>query len=193
MGIVAQIRDLLRLTRSQGIARRYFITNGFDGALTMLGLTMGFYVSGGVAPAIAVSACAGAAIALGMSGVTSAYVSEAAERRRELRDLQGAMVADLGESTHARAARVVPFLIAFVNGFAPLAISVVVILPLWLAAMGVGLPADPLELAIGLAFAMIFLLGVFLGRISGTFWLWTGLRTLLIGLVTALIILVLDI
>lgn len=193
MGMFEQVRFLLRLARWQAIARRYFVTNGFDGALTMLGLITGFYVSGGVAPQIAVSACAGAAIALAMSGVTSAYVSEVAERRRELHDLQEAMIADLGRSAHARATRLVPVLIALVNGLAPLVISAVIIVPLWLAAVHVALPWGFLELALSLAFLMMFLLGAFLGRISGTFWLWAALRTLLIGIVTAGAILVLDI
>jgi len=39
------------------------------------------------------------------------------------------------------------------------------------------------------AFAALFLLGTFLGTISGRLWLWAGLRTLLIALITAGIIL----
>ena len=34
-----------QITRSDLIARRYFVVNGFDGGLTMLGLLVGFYVS----------------------------------------------------------------------------------------------------------------------------------------------------
>jgi hypothetical protein len=39
------IKGLVELTHSQGIMRRYFIVNGFDGALTMLGLILGFLFS----------------------------------------------------------------------------------------------------------------------------------------------------
>ena len=52
----SQLRFLIQLGRAQHIARRYFVTNGFDGALTMLGLTMGFYASGGVATPVVISA-----------------------------------------------------------------------------------------------------------------------------------------
>jgi len=190
--MLAQIRFLLQLTRSQGIARRYLVTNGFDGALTMLGLTIGFYVSDNKDLGVAISACVGAAIALAMSGLTSAYVSESAERRKELRELENAMVTDLDESAHARAARLVPLLIALVNALAPLLISLLIILPLWLGQLGIWLPLAPLQSAIVQAFVMIFLLGVFLGKVSGEFWLWTGLRTLLIALFTAALILLLD-
>lgn len=180
---------LLRISQAQGIARRYVVVNGFDGALTMLGLLTGFYAGGGVSPALAVSACVGAALALTASGVSSAYISEVAERRKALRELESAMVARLHESAHAEAARWVPFLIAVVNGLAPLAISLVIIAPLWLAAAQVAMPVDPLRAAMGVALVTIFLLGAFLGRIAHTFWLWSGLRALLIALATGALIL----
>jgi hypothetical protein len=40
-----QIKILLQVSHSEEIMRRYFVVNGFDGALTMLGLLMGFYVA----------------------------------------------------------------------------------------------------------------------------------------------------
>jgi predicted membrane protein (TIGR00267 family) len=85
--VIEQLIWLLKITGSQVIARRYFIVNGFDGALTMLGLLVGFYVSEDVSLAVVSNACLGVAIALGMSGVSSAYISEAAEKQRELRRL----------------------------------------------------------------------------------------------------------
>ena len=57
-------RFLLHLRRAEGISRRYFITNGFDGALTMLGLMVGFALSDNVALSVAIKACFGAAVAL---------------------------------------------------------------------------------------------------------------------------------
>lgn len=179
---------LLRLTRAQVIARRYFVVNGFDGALTMLGIIMGFYVSGERSLGVVISTCIGAATALAMSGVSSAYISEAAERRQELQTLEDAMVADLGESVHARASKLVPAVIAAVNGLAPLVISLLIILPLWVSRLVPAYPFPPLESSLATAMALIFLLGVFLGGISGTYWLLAGARTLLIATVTCAII-----
>ena len=88
MQLFGQLRFLLKITRSTGIARRYFITNGFDGALTMLGLLMGFRISDSVSLDIALTACLGATIALTMSGLSSAYISETAERKKELNELK---------------------------------------------------------------------------------------------------------
>lgn len=186
-----RIAFLLSITRTQGIARRYVVVNGFDGALTMLGLLMGFRAGGGVAPAIAVSACLGAALALAASGVSSAYISEAAERRKALRELEDAMVEQLRDSAHGEAARIVPFLVALANGLSPLLVSLVIMVPLWLGAAGIALPQDPLVLAIAVAFVTIFVLGAFLGRIGQGFWLWSGLRAVLIAVLTSALILAL--
>lgn len=179
-----QLIWLLNITRSQVIARRYFIVNGFDGTLTMLGLLAGFYISDDVRLPVVINACLGVAIALGMSGVSSAYISEAAEQQRALRELEKAMVTDLSASAHGQAARLLPMFIAFVNGMTPLAISLFILLPLWLAPTVEPFSAFPLESAFAMALIIIFLLGVYLGQVSHTFWLWAGLRTLLIAAAT---------
>jgi predicted membrane protein (TIGR00267 family) len=187
-----QLRFLFQLTHAHRIARRYFVTNGFDGALTMLGLTMGFYSSGSVATSVIISACLGAAIALTVSGLTSAYVSELAERKKELKELEQAVVGDLENTAHGRAARWVPILIAVVNGFSPLLMALLIMTPLWLSEAGIALPLTALECAIVTAFLSLFMLGVLLGRVSGQFWLWSGLRTLIIALITAGVVLLLG-
>ena len=138
-----QIRTLLEISHSEEIMRRYFVVNGYDGALTMLGLIMGFYVSDSVDLAVVITSCLAAALALGMSGISSAYISEAAERRRILEQLEGAMVTSLDESHHARAVIWIPWLVALVNGIAPLLIALIIIIPLWLARSGVVLVFGP--------------------------------------------------
>ena len=188
MKLLRQVDFLLRISRSRGIVRRYFVVNGFDGALTMLGLMMGFHVSNPTEISVVISACLGAAIALGVSGISSAYIRETAERRKSLLELEEAMVKDLEESAHGQAARWVPMLIALVNGSAPLIISILILVPLWLAQEGIMLPASPLILAIGIALIIIFLLGVFLGRVSGMHWLRSGVQTLFVALLTAALI-----
>lgn len=190
--MIQRIRFLLNLSRAHGISRRYFFTNGYDGALTMLGLNVGFYSTGNVPTHIAINACLGAAIALFVSGLTSAYISESEERKKELVELERAMVVSLGDTEYGRATQWVPIWIALVNGFSPLLVSLFIISPLWMSQFEVYLPIPPLESTISFAFLTIFLLGLFLGKVSGTFWLWTGLRTLAIAVITCLLILTLE-
>ena len=178
----------LHFSHARGIARRYIVVNGFDGALTMLGLITGFYFADQVALEIVIAASLGAAVALGVSGLSSAYLSESAERQRALSELEAAMVTDLSESAHASAARMVPLLVALINGVSPVLMCLIIITPLWLAQAGVALPMAPLPMAIATAFVCIFGLGVFLGRVGGTSWLWSGIKTLAIAMCTVLII-----
>ncbi len=188
MKLLNQLRFLLQITRSQDIVRRYFVVNGFDGALTMLGLIMGFEVSESSELQVIINACLGAAIALGMSGVSSAYVSEAAERKRALDKLEQAMIADLQDSAHGAAARKVPFLVALVNGSAPLIISLLIMLPLFAADIGMALPISPLHAAFIIALVLVFLLGAFLGQVASVSWLRSGIKTLMLAVATAALI-----
>ena len=188
MRLLSQARLFLSISRTNDIVRRYFVVNGFDGALTMLGLVIGFLVSATDDLTVIMNACLGAAIALGMSGLSSAYVSEVAERKRALGKLEQAMITDLKDTAHGDAARWVPLWIALVNGAAPLFISLLILLPLWLAKAGVSLPASPLYAAIAVALLLIFLLGVMLGRIAAISWLRSGVQTLLIAVITVALI-----
>jgi predicted membrane protein (TIGR00267 family) len=181
------------LYRGRKIARRYLVTNGFDGALTMLGLMTGFYVSGTTELGVAINACLGAAIALFVSGFSSAYLSEAAECKKELQEMEQALLVDLKESHYGAASRYVPLFIASVNGFSPLLFSLLILTPLFLAYYGVAWPCSPFLLAIAVALFSIFLLGVYLGKISRSFWLWAGLRAVLIAAGMVAIILLFNI
>lgn len=188
MSFVGRTRHLLSISESGGIIRRYLVVNGFDGALTMLGLIMGFLASGTQDLEVIINACLAAAIALGMSGFSSAYVSEVAERKRALEKLEESMIADLGPTAHGQAARWVPVLVALVNGAAPLLISLLIITPLWIAQGGTALPIPPMYLAVACAGMLIFVLGILLGRIADVSWVQSGIRTLVIAAITVALI-----
>ena len=83
-----------------------------------------------------------------------------------------------------------PIIIALVNGLAPLFISLFILLPLWLYKRGLVLPISPLIMSVFIAMTIIFLLGVFLSRVSGMSWWRSGIRTLLVGILTAALIFV---
>lgn len=185
---------LLELSRYHSIGRRYFIVNGFDGALTMLGILIGSFQSDHASTQIILSACFGAAVALGISGFSSAYISESAERKKELKELESAMITSLDDSAHAQAAQLSPAIIAMINGLSPLLLSLIIMLPLWITretttVQGVFQYLGPIEFSIVIALGVIFVMGIFLGKISGQFWLLSGLRTLLIAIITGAIIL----
>lgn len=192
MNLFRQFRLLLQLSHAQNIGRRYLVANGFDGSLAMLGIIVGFYSNGDAELQLVIRACMGAAIALLVSGLTSAYISETAERERELQEMEQALLTDLSASHHALAARLAPIYIALINGLSPFIAALLIISPLWATQQGLHFPIDPLLVSVATSFAILFALGAFLGRISGRFWLWSALRTLLIALITSLLILLMN-
>jgi len=188
MSLLSQVNLLLRISHSRDIMRRYFVVNGFDGALTMMGLMIGFLVSTPAELSTIINACLGTAIALAMSGMSSAYVSESAERQHALGELEEAMISDLHDSAYGDAMRWTPLLIALVNGLSPLLFSLLILIPLLLSNTGMLLPVSPLYIAIMIALVIIFLLGIFIGRIAKIPWWRSGVRTLLVAIMTASII-----
>lgn len=184
MNLNKSFTQYLKLSKSDEILRRYFVVNGFDGALTMLGLILGFSLADNANLDVALDVCLAAAIALAVSGVSSAYVSESAERHRSLLRLEQSMLTDLSESTHAQAATWTPWLVAAVNGLSPLCVSMIILSPIWLAENGVDMPISPYHFAIALSLVLMFFFGLFLGKVAGQSWIKTGLRTLIVGLLT---------
>lgn len=186
--MLENIELAFRISRSKQIVRRYFITNGFDGVLTMLGLLVGFRASGSSDIAILLASGFGAAIALAISGISSAYISETAERKHELEKLQDAMINPLDGSAHAQAARIVPVIVALVNGLSPFLFAQLILAPLWLATNQILDIPSPVDVSIIIALTLVFLIGIYIGKLGGTFWLWAGIRAALLAIVIVILI-----
>ncbi|MCK4491402.1 MAG: hypothetical protein KAU03_02180, partial [Candidatus Altiarchaeales archaeon] len=92
------LQYLINILREEGIARRFFVMNSFDGVLTVLGVITAMYLSGESDSRIILLSCFAPAVALMISGIWSAYAIEKAERALELRRLEGQMLVDLGET-----------------------------------------------------------------------------------------------
>jgi len=121
---------------------------------------------------------------MGISGMTGAYMTESAERERELHDLEKAMLTDLRSSVHGKASRTIPILIAIVDGVSPALAGVITLLPFL---FGVNIDFAYL-LGVILNMGTLFIFGVYLGRISKKNKLFSGIKMLLVGIVTAIII-----
>ncbi len=99
-GRIDRIMRALELTKGVEIARRYLAMNAFDGALTMLGLILGgLFTINPTMPAEAslqfnaiLLAAAGTSIAMAISGFSGSYLTESAERKREVEEMGKAML-----------------------------------------------------------------------------------------------------
>lgn len=183
----AQLREYSGLADIGEIARRYFAINAFDGVLTILGVLMGNYAAQVRDPAIIVTTGLSTCMAIGISGLWGSYLSEAAERRRDLRELQNSVLVDLSGTKIGRASRVAAVIVALVDGLAPVVSGLVVLSPFLLVGL---LPSVMMSyyLGIGLALVVLFALGLFLGvSAQERNWFWSGAKMVVAGVVSILL------
>jgi len=190
--IKKQLKRYAEITEVGEIARRYFVMNAFDGALTTLGILIGFFLAGVTDPQIVVVTVLAGALAMGISGLWGAFLAESAERKRELKQLEHAMMADLSKSVMARASKFATIFSALIDGLSPALAAVVGIIPFF---FGVGTSTHFNTLffiSIGLNLSVLFLLGMFLGRVSKENVFFMGLKVLTAGIVITVLLFVLN-
>ncbi len=173
------------------IARRYFAMNAFDGVLTIIGVLMGNYTAGVRAPLVVVSTGLSTCVAMGISGLWGAYLTESAERRRSLDILENHTLTDLSATKIGQASRAAVVIVALVDGLAPFVSALVVLLPFFFAAFLADITLSYV-LSLGLALATLFALGAFLGKVSKGNLVLSGLRMIGAGLVCILLSYLLD-
>jgi predicted membrane protein (TIGR00267 family) len=190
----------LELTKGVEIARRYLAMNAFDGALTMLGLILGgLFTINPTMPAEAslqfnaiLLAAAGTSIAMAISGFSGSYLTESAEREREVEEMGKAMLSDMSESMYAKATKTTSMVVAVVDGASPAIAAFIIITPLFFVPSGVLEYRVAFYIAIAICMALLFALGLFLGAVSKkNMWVY-GAKTLFAGIMTAILMLIIS-
>ena len=181
-----------RLTDVDLIARRCFANNSFDGILTMVGVIVGSYVARLMDPRIILSTGLATCMAMGVSGGWGAFVSERAERRNQLQELEHAMLRKLDHTEQARASRFAVWVVTAVDGLSPLLSGALVLIPFMLVGTALTMQAAYFK-SIGVALGLLFALGVYLGRVGRDAVLRSGLRMVVAGVVCVLLSLLLSI
>ena len=146
------------------IARRYFFKNGFDGSMTLLGIVVGSWIAGVSSPWIIVASGFGACLAMGVSGLSGAYMTEKAERERNLKELEESMLTDLNDSLHGEASNFVSVFAALVDGLSPALTAIISIFPFILSMTGFLAMRDAYILSLVFTQIILFSLGLFLGK-----------------------------
>ena len=174
-----------RISDAGKITRRYFVMNAFDGALTMLGVVIGAYVTGKMNSLMIISAGLAGSIAMGISGISGAYMTEKAERTKKIKKLEKAMLTDMKESIHGKSHRFATIFAAIVDGVSPAIAAMIVVSPFFLANYGIILQETAFIICIALTMIVLILLGIYLAKISDESMIKYGIQMLLVGLITA--------
>jgi predicted membrane protein (TIGR00267 family) len=186
---VRSLRRLLRLLRDedvQSISRRYFISNGFDGTLTSIGVVLGAVLSGVPDGITVVQIGVGAGVGLGTSGVWSVWEIERAETKAEIRRTERAMLTDLDDTRFERRQQGARTVHAIASGMGPLIGILLPLIPFLFEGVLLSLwQAAAVSVALGVGLLASF--GAYMGSISGQRWYVAAFRMGLAGLVVALI------
>jgi predicted membrane protein (TIGR00267 family) len=176
-----------RITGMTKILRRYFVMNSFDGALTIFGFLIGSFAAGVSDSTLVISIGVGTAIAIGCSGLTGAFMAEAAERSREIKYLERALHRSLDNTDYKAAHDFASFITALVDGLSPLFAALVILSPFFFV-------ATPMAyyLSFAVALTVFFALGAFLGKISSSDIFISGVKLLLSGLLCMALILAIE-
>lgn len=177
-----EIKSYNQIVGITEIARRYFVMNAFDGILTTIGVLAGNYLAGIRDLSIPIRIGIATSIAMGISGLWGAYLTESAERQRELSELEKVSLIDQSETSIGRASRFAVIVVSIVDGLAPALAALIVLIPLFLDNV-IQNPVLSYALAGGTALVSLFVLGLFLGKISKANLIGFGMRTLMAGIV----------
>ena len=184
---IEKAKVYLRITKASGIARRYFVLNGFDGAMTVFGIVLGSWVAGVATPGIIVLAGMGASLAMGMSGFFGAFMAEKAERERHLKEMEEATNNKV-EDIHYDAAKFVTVYVALIDGISPALTAIISLIPFLLVSVGWMTMSHAYVISLILSLSTLFLLGIYLGKVARENGWFYGIAMLTAGAFTALII-----
>ncbi len=173
------------------IARRYFAMNAFDGVLTIIGVLMGNLTAGVDNPKIVVSTGLATSVAMGVSGLWGAYLTETAERKRGLIELSSQTLTDLNDTRIGRASRVAAVIVALVDGLSPFLAAMLVLTPFFAVGLFTSI-TWVYYTSLGMALLTLFALGLFLGHISHENLILYGAKTIIAGVISIIISLLLG-
>jgi predicted membrane protein (TIGR00267 family) len=163
--LIRKVRVYLHITKASGIARRYFVMNGFDGAMTIFGIVLGSWMAGVTKPQVVLLAGFGACLAMGVSGFFGAFMAEKAERERHLKDMEEATKNQV-DPIHYDAARFVVYYVALIDGLSPALTATISLTPFILVAIKIISISNAYFASLALSMASLFLLGIYLGKIA---------------------------
>ncbi|HDO19381.1 MAG TPA: hypothetical protein ENG74_01505 [Thermoplasmatales archaeon] len=192
-GLKKKIKQYSEISGVGEISRRYFVMNAFDGALTMLGVVIGAYIANIRSPVPIISAGVAGSLAMGISGISGAYMAERAERIKKLKSLERAMLKELKHSIHYRSHRFAILIASLVDGLSPFLAAISVISPFFLVQFALLSWELAFRLSIVITLTMLFLLGVYLAKISEENVLLYGLQMLCIGGITAFLCILISV
>lgn len=180
-----KLKEYREISKVDEIARRCFAKNGFDGSLTILGFLIGFYLANVKNPIVIFVTGISTCIAMGISGLWGAYLTERSERISSIRELEKATISDLSNTKIESAHKFAMIVVAIVDAVAPFVTALFSLIPFQFTKyLDI---RTCYYISFALTFTALFMLGVFLGRISKENLFISGMKMVIAGIVSILI------
>jgi len=187
-----KMKRLVRIAKAEEVSRRLFVTNSLDGLLSILGIVLGILAMNIKDPTAYVGAGLGGIVTMGFfSGFMGTYMSEKAERLKELKHIERSVLADLDNSVYGEVARVIPLYVAFWSLLGVVFFPAISLLPYVACMLGVLNIMNATLMSIIIIHALLFTLGAYLGKISEEPLIKSGLKMVLIGCIATILFLML--
>jgi predicted membrane protein (TIGR00267 family) len=161
------------------------VLGAFDGTLIVLGVVLGAYAAGVASEHMEIIIFAGlsAAVALSVSSAVGAYEAERVEKLLSRASIEKALLTDVSEE-QAEVFRFATLLSALVHAAAPLIAATVPLLPFVIIPdLGVAVLTS-----VVMTLSVLFILGAYLGNLVKERVFMTGMRFVLAGLGTAVLL-----
>ena len=186
------ISGIFRYSRAEEYSRRYAVMNAFDGVITVLGIIFGSVLLGQAAVKQILAAGIGASIAMGISGASGTYMTEKAEQERKIKEIEEAMLVKLDGTVIVKARERAAIISAIVDSLSAMLAGLAVLTPYFAATIRLLTSEIAFHLSTIISFALLFGLGIFLGKIAKKDIIRSGIKSLVVGLVTLLLIIALN-
>ena len=184
--MIKNIKEQIKLAKGKEVIRRYFIMNSFDGVLTVLGVLLGSFISGTIISDTIIKITLATGLAMLISGSFGTFATEQAERKKVIMDLEHELLTRLDNSVFEKANKTTTFVLSIVDGVSPLLTSIIIIFPFFFSKF-IG-ERSAFYASVLLSFVILFILGIFLGGVSGEKKFISGLKMLAVGFIAVLII-----
>lgn len=145
-----------------GIVRRVFVKNTFDGVITILGILIAFYFAGITDTSIVIISCMGSGIAMGVSGIFGAYLTESTERNLRVKKLEMHLLKSLKGTKIQEASDKSSIIVALFDGLSPVAATLIILMPFFFKDL-VGVSSAYL-VSFFICVNLIIFLGILVGR-----------------------------
>jgi len=168
------------------IARRSFGNNAFDGILTMVGVMMGSFTSGVSDPDVVITTGLSTSIAIMISGAWGAFLTESAERKKDLDEMGRRTLSNLNGSRIGRASRFAAIAVSVVDGLSPFFGAIVGLIPFFFSHLFPNIRMVYFT-GFGVSLIALFGLGMWLGNVAKENLIGYGFKTLMAGVVSMII------